>query len=99
MSEWQEMSTAPRDGTPIEVRCTYGIAPWYGLYIWGVEPEWPDSDPRWMQVGDPCAGICENMSFQWRPYQGDPLAYIDPTHGAQETMEYWQAASRCRSFG
>lgn len=32
--DWRPIASAPRDGTIIEVRCTYGVAPWYGLYHW-----------------------------------------------------------------
>jgi hypothetical protein len=94
MSDWKPMSTAPRDGTPIEIRCTYGIAPWYGLFIWGDDADYPGY-PRWMKVGDESSGIQEGSAFQWREYSGNPAQYVDPTHGAQETKEYWQAASRC----
>jgi hypothetical protein len=31
--------------------------------------------------------------FRWRPYVGDPAAYVDPTNGAQETEEYWRGAA------
>lgn len=31
---WREMDTAPRDGTIVELCCTYGVAPWYGLFRW-----------------------------------------------------------------
>lgn len=32
--DWRPMKTAPRDGTPIEIKNTYGVAPWYGLVRW-----------------------------------------------------------------
>jgi hypothetical protein len=31
---WRPMSEAPHDGSVIEVRCTWGVAPWFGLYAW-----------------------------------------------------------------
>ena len=31
---WQDMSTAPRDGTVIELRCNYGTRPWYARHRW-----------------------------------------------------------------
>lgn len=34
---WQTMASAPRDGTIIEICCTYGRAPWYGRYRWASE--------------------------------------------------------------
>lgn len=32
--DWQPMATAPKDGTIIEVKCTYGVAPWFDLFRW-----------------------------------------------------------------
>lgn len=32
--DWRSIDAAPRDGTVIEVCCTYGVAPWYDLYRW-----------------------------------------------------------------
>jgi hypothetical protein len=31
---WQPVSTAPRDGTVVEMLETYGVAPWYGIFKW-----------------------------------------------------------------
>lgn len=31
---WQQMTTAPRDGTPVELKNSYGVVPWYGLFRW-----------------------------------------------------------------
>ena len=31
MAEWQPMDTAPRDGTVVEIRQSYGVAPWYAV--------------------------------------------------------------------
>lgn len=31
---WQPMASAPRDGTPVEIKNSYGVAPWYGLFRW-----------------------------------------------------------------
>ena len=28
LEPWRSMHDAPRDGTPIEIRCTYGVTPW-----------------------------------------------------------------------
>lgn len=39
VADWRPIASAPRDGTIIEVRCTYGVAPWYGLYHWVSGPE------------------------------------------------------------
>lgn len=50
---WKPISTAPRDGTFIEVMETYGIAPWYGLFRWTREN--PSSE---IIVCDPKDGHC-----------------------------------------
>ena len=98
--DWRGMATAPRDGTIIEVRCTYGVAPWYGLYRWtdritlnqnGVIHEMT-GQPRWAKVGDDSSGFSEDSSFSWRPYNGAATAYIDPTGGLQDSPAYWRGA-------
>lgn len=33
-SGWQSMITAPHDGTWVELKCTYGVAPWYCVARW-----------------------------------------------------------------
>lgn len=32
--EWKPISSAPRDGTVVEIMQTYGVAPTFGLYKW-----------------------------------------------------------------
>ena len=100
--DWQPISTAPRDGTVIEIRCTYGVAPWFGIYRWtdgtmtlvqdGKEYTFK-GEPRWAKVGDDQSGFSEGPSFSWRPYKGDTASYVDPTGGAQNSMAYWRGAS------
>ncbi len=101
---WQSMESAPRDATVVELRCTYGIAPWYGLFQW-VQDEWSHptvwlwrsaTDPR-TSVGDRCRnalGGCED-NLSWRPTDQDATSYIDPTNGFQATREYWESAALC----
>lgn len=31
---WQDMQSAPRDGSEIEIRCTYGFEPWVQRARW-----------------------------------------------------------------
>ena len=31
---WRPINTAPRDGTVIEIKNNYGLAPWYDLFRW-----------------------------------------------------------------
>lgn len=78
---FKHMSTAPRDGTIIEIKCSYGIMPWYALgqYIDGELRQYPDSMKGWTN---------EN-SLSWREFDGDPENYVDPTNGAQWTYKYW----------
>ena len=98
---WRPIGTAPKDGTIIEIRCTYGVAPWYGLYRWsngiryaifqGQEVKILGS-PGWVKVGDDMAGFEEDPTFSWRPYTGNASIYVDPTGGAQDSPEYWRGA-------
>jgi hypothetical protein len=100
--DWRSMDSAPRDGSTIEVRCTYGVAPWFGLYHWTDEMNYRDQSgalhqmrgqsKRWGKVGDEGMGFDEGPSFSWRPYRGDAAHYQDPTGGAQNSMAYWRGA-------
>lgn len=80
---WQSMGTAPKDGTVVEICCTYGVAPWYGLYCY--------KDDRWQRTDDERSGFTEDNSFHWRPYSNGQSSaqYVDPTGGAQNTRNYW----------
>jgi len=85
-NDWLPIVSAPRDGTVIELKNDYGIAPWYGLHKWVVGRGWVDAT-------DDSRGCGDGPWLSWRAYEGNPAGYIDPTNGAQETTEYWQAAS------
>lgn len=86
---WHEIDSAPRDGTVIEIKNSYGIAPYYGLYKW--------DGLCWQSERDPSITIMTgNHDLSWRAYSGSVSDYRDPTGGAQETPEYWQDAARRR---
>lgn len=86
MDEWQRIESAPRDGTPIELKNDYGIAPWYGLFKWVTDRGWVDANNDSIGCGD-------GPWLSWRTYEDDPASYVDPTGGFQESTEYWRAAS------
>lgn len=77
---WKQASSAPRDGTIVEMLQTYGVASWYGLFKY---------EPRmgWVSITQPHMGVSEDCLF-WRPYKASGK-YVDPTNGAQDTPEYW----------
>ena len=85
--EWKNITTAPRDGTPIELKNDYGIMPTYSLCKWV-------SGRGWVDANDDCRGVIDGPHLTWRPFSGDVQGYIDPTNGAQETVEYWQRGRR-----
>jgi hypothetical protein len=98
---WQPIAAAPHDGTIIEVRNTYGVAPWFGLFRWTDKMSFRDQDgktremigpPRWAQVGQDQSSFDESKDFTWRPYSGSTSAYVDPTGGAQDSPAYWRGA-------
>lgn len=94
------MQTAPRDGTVIEVKCTYGVAPWYRLFKWTDEYRCmgqASDEPNYKGVhewrsADLMCGIVDTDSLYWRPYAGTIENYIDPTGGVQDDMAYWRGA-------
>jgi hypothetical protein len=96
-NNWKSMAIAPRDGTTIELCCTYGVAPWYGIYAWKSERNFPDGtewkgmEPTWVCVTEQSKSVSDEAYLYWRPYNqtGD---YVDPTNGAQNTSEYWRKA-------
>jgi hypothetical protein len=102
MNEWQPINTAPRDGTVIEIKCSHGIAPWYGLFKWTTERKawgpnnsvyyYIDSKPAWVNIGKVGAYVENGPCLTWRPYIGTMENYVDPTRGAQDGMNYWRQA-------
>ena len=102
---WRPMNSAPRDGTPVEIRCTYGVAPWYGIYRWTTKSSAMGTDgkvtefegaPSWQKVPSDGGSFDEWTSFSWRPFRGDVAQYKDPTGGAQDSMAYWRGAAAVR---
>lgn len=83
-SGWFSMDTAPRDGTWVELKCTYGVAPWYCVAQWNIE------ELRWKKPDG--SGPFSESSLHWRPYDGDIAAYTDPTGGMQNDAAYWRGA-------
>lgn len=108
IGDWQPMSTAPRDGTPVELRCTYGVAPWYGLFSWTDEAMvsvtichsdgTQTHEPRQLHKVTPGwhdasgQGVSDEQYLTWRPYSGNAGGYVDPTGGLQDNPAYWRAA-------
>lgn len=98
---WSPMDTAPKDGTVIEIRCTYGVAPWYGLFRWTGERSAMDQNgerhpftttPTWVRFGNDSSSVDGGSSFTWRPYKGDTASYVDPTGGMHDSAAYWRGA-------
>jgi hypothetical protein len=97
---WLPMSSAPRDGTVIELRCTYGVAPWYGLHRWtreqgSISPDggigvFMADTSRWVAVPDSSHSLDDEQHLSWRPYAGKIEDYRDPTNGRQNTSRYWR---------
>lgn len=88
---WHQMATAPRDGTPVEIMNSYGVAPTYGLFRWAAM--FSSNTPSWVGVDRPNTGLMPGDDhYCWRPYTGDPAAYVDPTNGMQADGAYWRGA-------
>lgn len=63
---WQDMSTAPRDGTLIEIKCSYGYQPWIDKGRWKqdafVGPIWEFRTPDGITyISGPDAGKKEDF--------------------------------------
>lgn len=94
------MFTAPRDGTYVELKCTYGVAPWYCVARWtdenlaitsgGGNVPIKTSSPRWVKPEG--GGPSDEGSLQWRPYHDAIDDYVDPTAGYQNDPQYWRTA-------
>lgn len=104
---WKPVSTAPRDGTVVEMMQTYGVAPTYGLYKWTRElmvlelvfgqrsPQpkpYKMKTPAWVSADNSGSYFDSSRCLFWRPYKGDVAKYVDPTGGAQNKVAYWCAA-------
>lgn len=82
-SDWKDIESAPRDGTPVELENCYGTRPTYRLC------KWVDGE-GWRDVNDELRGVGDGPWLRWREYSNSTSDYADPTNGAQETMAYWQ---------
>lgn len=97
---WRSMDTAPRDGTWVELKCTYGVAPWYCLARWtdeqivycgdGATKKFKGRQPSWVKPDG--GGPFDEASLHWRPYAGEVASYTEPTGGMQNDMAYWRGA-------
>jgi hypothetical protein len=73
---WQDMSTAPRDGTPIEIKCTYGYEPWVQVGRWKQDFR---AGPIWsFQEGDGFLTFIEDRNYGPR------------SHGANNSTLQWR---------
>lgn len=98
--DWRSMDTAPRDGTYVELKCTYGVAPWYCIARWtdegiahgpnGKQHPFKRDRPSWRKPEG--GGPFSEGHLQWRPYKGTVESYVDPTDGMQDSMAYWRGA-------
>ena len=86
---WRDITSAPRDGTVIEIQNNWGVAPSFGIY------KWVDAT-GWVNARDDNFGVGDGAHLSWRPFEGEASDYVDPTKGAQDTREYWLAACRRR---
>ena len=60
---WQPISTAPRDGTIIGIKCSYGLDAWYGRHFWDKENmAWRNKDKPDHFIAPEAENRCE-----WRP--------------------------------
>lgn len=108
---WQPISSAPREGTIIETKNSYGVAPTYCLARWTAEVSclafvqqedgstkqerttYIGNSPSWQRADSQDGGNpMDGPHLTWRPYKGDPAAYVDPTGGLQNSMAYWRGA-------
>jgi hypothetical protein len=65
---WQPITTAPRDGTVIEIQCTYGAKPWTALVRW-VDDRRGAGWIGWHNAENDDSGVDPdfNWSLKWRP--------------------------------
>lgn len=99
---WHPFNTAPTDGTIIETKNVYGVAPSYFLFAYQTASG--ETDPRWVNVLNNRIGISDDHGYwfmYWRSFLGDLHHYVDPTRGRQNTDEYWRCAAikRAASYG
>lgn len=97
--QWLPMNTAPRDGRWVELKCTYGVAPWFCVARWTDEAialgaggpiRFRSQEASWVKLNG--GGRFDEAHLSWRPYDGDPTSYADPTGGAQNSVTYWRGA-------
>ena len=65
---WKPIESAPKDGTIVEIRCKYGIDPWYGEF------KWSNTRGGWWMYPDNSGGIEPTLvsddELSWREANG-----------------------------
>lgn len=95
---WSPIDAAPRDGTVLELKCSYGVAPWYFVGYWEPMPARHATDGWWRDAKLALDGVkggvmpTEEDSLSWRPFTGEVASYVGPTQGAQNDGGYWRGA-------
>lgn len=87
---WQPIETAPRDGTIVELRCTYGMEPWTGWFLWR-QGWWPGGVGCWVRPEDERSGI--DPAFEYALTWRSPRS----VH-AREAHEQWEHTLESRPW-
>ena len=84
-NEWKDITTAPKDGSIIEIQNNWTLAPWYTLSIWNNDCEsWQN-----LENGKVINSFHINGGhLKWREFKGNILRYKDPTNGEQFKPNY-----------
>lgn len=96
------INTAPRDGSIVEIKCKYGVVPWYGLFRWSDQgyaygnqgltecSGWPLG---WRGGGQSAgSNVDEGPYLLWKPFVGDPSAWKDPRGEYEVSAAYERGA-------
>ena len=76
---WKPATSAPHDGTVVEMLETFSATPWYGLFKWSKDQS---GEASWTNADNPQQGVVEDTCLYWRPYKDTGKPYVDPSEVA-----------------
>lgn len=91
MDDWRNISSAPRNGSVIEIEIRVGRVPWRGLFHFSRHGF--GGGPQWYDATSPNSGLIDSPLLVWRPFSGVIAEYAPANPPVAATWEGARGAS------